>query len=382
MYCYKNMTVVIEQGIGQFPDAFVPAPETMTSEMTSGVFCLEEPGTLPYEQAPALAAIESLATENGPDLAELDAEAVAADSIRLYINQASRQKLLEREEVVALSKRIEAGQYAAHILSASIDKLSWQKRRDLTIVAQEGVEAKNHMIEANLRLVISIAKHQPRKIDYLDRIQFGNMGLIRAIEKFDYAKGFKFSTYATPWIKNAIGRGIYDTASTIRIPINIGEQLTTLNTKKRDLAVDLGREPTKIELSKELNISIEKIDTLEECERKQATASLQTPIGDSESGTLGDFIVDDDPDTPDQAVAYAFSDEYTKQIVTDALVCLSDKQRTVIVQRYGLDGHQPMMPTEIAEGFGVSRQSVSNWLGEAFKKMRHSQPLVTLALDL
>ncbi|WP_342673836.1 RNA polymerase sigma factor SigB [Cryptosporangium arvum] len=276
---------------------------------------------------------------------------VSADLVRAYLNGIGKTKLLTAVEEVDLAKRIEAGLFAGQALLR--DGLADDYRRDLGEVARDGVAAKNHLLEANLRLVVSVAKrYTGRGMSLLDLIQEGNLGLIRAVEKFDYTKGFKFSTYATWWIRQAITRAMADQSRTIRLPVHLVEQINRLVRARRDLSVTLGREPSPAELATELGIEPFRVVELLGYDREPV--SLDQTVGDDGESQLGDFIADTDPMSPVDNVSYAL----LKAEVNKVLATLSDREREVIRLRFGLDDGRQRTLDEIGRDFGLSRERI------------------------
>ncbi|MFN2478965.1 MAG: RNA polymerase sigma factor, partial [Pseudonocardiaceae bacterium] len=267
--------------------------------------------------------------------ARKDAELTAsADSVRAYLKQIGKVALLNAEEEVELAKRIEAGLYAAERVRRAEDvteKLSPQLRRDLRWIVRDGERAKNHLLEANLRLVVSLAKrYTGRGMAFLDLIQEGNLGLIRAVEKFDYTKGYKFSTYATWWIRQAITRAMADQARTIRIPVHMVEVINKLGRIQRELLQDLGREPTPEELAKEMDISAEKVLEIQQYAREPI--SLDQTIGDEGDSQLGDFIEDSEAVVAVDAVSFTLLQDQLQSV----LATLSEREAGVVRLRFGL----------------------------------------------
>ena len=306
-----------------------------------------------------------------PDLDEQvdDSRGVSADLVRAYLNGIGRTKLLTAEQEVELSKRIEAGLYAEDLLARSRRKeikLTPARRRDLEFVAVDGHAAKDHLLEANLRLVVSLAKrYTGRGMSFLDLIQEGNLGLIRAVEKFDYTKGFKFSTYATWWIRQAITRAMADQARTIRLPVHLVEQINKMVRIRRELTVQLGREPTSAELGAELDLPAERVEELQGYDRDPV--SLDQTVGDDGESMLGDFIEDADAPVAADAVTYAFlQDELGKVLHT-----LEERERRVIELRYGLTDGKPRTLDEIGREFALSRERIRQIEKTTMSKLRH-----------
>ena len=308
--------------------------------------------------------------------ARKDAELTAsADSVRAYLKQIGKVALLNAEEEVELAKRIEAGLYAAERVRRSDDteKLSPQLRRDLRWIVRDGERAKNHLLEANLRLVVSLAKrYTGRGMAFLDLIQEGNLGLIRAVEKFDYTKGYKFSTYATWWIRQAITRAMADQARTIRIPVHMVEVINKLGRIQRELLQDLGREPTPEELAKEMDISAEKVLEIQQYAREPI--SLDQTIGDEGDSQLGDFIEDSEAVVAVDAVSFTLLQTQLQSVLTT----LSEREAGVVRLRFGLTDGQPRTLDEIGQVYGVTRERIRQIESKTMAKLRHpsrSQPL-------
>jgi RNA polymerase primary sigma factor len=302
--------------------------------------------------------------------ARKDAELTAsADSVRAYLKQIGKVALLNAEEEVELAKRIEAGLYAAERMRRSIeagDKVSPQMRRDLNWIVRDGERAKNHLLEANLRLVVSLAKrYTGRGMAFLDLIQEGNLGLIRAVEKFDYTKGYKFSTYATWWIRQAITRAMADQARTIRIPVHMVEVINKLGRIQRELLQDLGREPTPEELAKEMDITPEKVLEIQQYAREPI--SLDQTIGDEGDSQLGDFIEDSEAVVAVDAVSFTLLQDQLQSV----LATLSEREAGVVRLRFGLTDGQPRTLDEIGQVYGVTRERIRQIESKTMSKLRH-----------
>ncbi|NDK89423.1 sigma-70 family RNA polymerase sigma factor [Gordonia desulfuricans] len=295
---------------------------------------------------------------------DLDAQSPAADLVRVYLNGIGRTALLNAEQEVELAKQIEAGLYAKHVL-ANRKRLSAVKKRDLAVVIREGEAARAHLLEANLRLVVSLAKrYTGRGMPLLDLIQEGNLGLIRAMEKFDYAKGFKFSTYATWWIRQAITRGMADQSRTIRLPVHLVEQVNKIARIKRELHQQLGREATDDELAAETGIPAEKIADL--LDHSRDPVSLDMPVGSDEEAPLGDFIEDAEATSAENAVIAGLLHSDVRAV----LATLDEREQQVIRMRYGLDDGQPRTLDQIGRLFGLSRERVRQIEREVMGKLR------------
>lgn len=302
--------------------------------------------------------------------ARKDAELTAsADSVRAYLKQIGKVALLNAEEEVDLAKRIEAGLYAEHFLKeleAGEEKVLPSQRRNLKLVIRDGDKAKNHLLEANLRLVVSLAKrYTGRGMAFLDLIQEGNLGLIRAVEKFDYAKGYKFSTYATWWIRQAITRAMADQARTIRIPVHMVEVINKLGRIQRELLQDLGREPTPEELAKEMDITPEKVLEIQQYAREPI--SLDQTIGDEGDSQLGDFIEDSEAVVAVDAVSFTLLQDQLQ----DVLDTLSEREAGVVRLRFGLTDGQPRTLDEIGQVYGVTRERIRQIESKTMSKLRH-----------
>jgi RNA polymerase primary sigma factor len=289
----------------------------------------------------------------------------SSDPVRMYLKEIGRVPLLTAEEEVDLAKRVEAGLFASEKLTTQTS-IPAALRRDLELIERDGQFAKKKLIEANLRLVVSIAKrYVGRGMLFLDLIQEGNLGLIRAVEKFDYTKGYKFSTYATWWIRQAITRAIADQARTIRIPVHMVETINKLVRVQRQLLQDLGREPTPDEIGKEMELPPERVREI--LKLSQEPVSLETPIGVEEDSNLGDFIEDSDAIVPIDAASFILLQEQLDSI----LHTLSDREKKVIQLRFGLtDGH-PRTLEEVGKEFGVTRERIRQIESKTLSKLRH-----------
>jgi RNA polymerase primary sigma factor len=302
--------------------------------------------------------------------ARKDAELTAsADSVRAYLKQIGKVALLNAEEEVELAKRIEAGLFATQKLAELAEKgekLPVQQRRDMQWICRDGDRAKNHLLEANLRLVVSLAKrYTGRGMAFLDLIQEGNLGLIRAVEKFDYTKGYKFSTYATWWIRQAITRAMADQARTIRIPVHMVEVINKLGRIQRELLQDLGREPTPEELAKEMDITPEKVLEIQQYAREPI--SLDQTIGDEGDSQLGDFIEDSEAVVAVDAVSFTLLQDQLQSV----LETLSEREAGVVRLRFGLTDGQPRTLDEIGQVYGVTRERIRQIESKTMSKLRH-----------
>ena len=296
-----------------------------------------------------------------------------ADPVKDYLKQIGRVSLLNAEQEVDLSERIEDGLYAQHLLDTEGDTMEFRRKRELKWAAADGKKAKDHLLEANLRLVVSLAKrYTGRGMLFLDLIQEGNLGLIRAVEKFDWKKGFKFSTYATWWIRQAITRAMADQARTIRVPVHMVEVINKLSRVQRQMLQDLGREPTPDELARELDMPVEKVQEVQKYGREPI--SLHTPLGEDGDSEFGDLIEDTDAIAPSEAVAFSLLQEQFRQV----LETLSPREAGVIKMRYGLEDGQPKTLDDIGRVYGVTRERIRQIESKTMSKLRHPSRSQTL----
>ncbi len=320
----------------------------------------------------ATAQAEAAAPESDLD----DQTSVMGDSVHTYLKSIGRRNLLTAEEEVDLAKRIEAGLFAEHKLETQ-SRIARQLRADLEAVAEDGRRAKAHMLEANLRLVVSVAKkYSDRGLSLLDVVQEGNLGLIRAVEKFDYTKGYKFSTYAMWWIRQAIQRGFADSARTIRLPVHVLEMLSKLSRVERDMHQRLGREPTPEELAVELDRTPDQIEELLRTSRQPI--SLDSTIGEDGETSIGDLI--EDVDAPEA------SELVDRQLMADqlrhALDALTPREATIMSMRFGLYDGNPHTLDEIGKALGLTRERIRQLEKQSLSKLRHpsrAQPLLDYA---
>ncbi len=307
--------------------------------------------------------------EEETPLAVEDEVAPSTDLVRAYLKEIGRVALLNAEQEVELAKRIEAGLFAAEKLRQAENgelKLPAAMRRDLDWIAADGQRAKDHLLEANLRLVVSLAKrYTGRGMAFLDLIQEGNLGLIRAVEKFDYTKGYKFSTYATWWIRQAITRAMADQARTIRIPVHMVEQINKLTRVQRQMLQDLGREPTPEELAAELDMDPDKVLEIQGYARDPI--SLETTVGDDADSVLGDFIEDTDAPVAAEVVTFGLLQEELQ----DILKTLPPREAAVVSMRFGLTDGQPRTLDEIGKEFGLTRERIRQIEARTLSKLRH-----------
>ncbi len=289
-----------------------------------------------------------------------------ADPVKDYLKQIGKVALLNAEQEVDLAKRIEAGLFADEQISQDSESVPSADREDYEWIAEDGHRAKNHLLEANLRLVVSLAKrYTGRGMLFLDLIQEGNLGLIRAVEKFDYTKGYKFSTYATWWIKQAITRAMADQARTIRIPVHMVEVINKLARVQRQMLQDLGREPTPEELAKELDMTPEKV--VEDQTSGREPISLHTPLGEDGDSEFGDLIEDSEANVPADAVNFTLLQEQ----LHDVLDTLSEREAGVVSMRFGLTDGQPKTLDEIGKVYGVTRERIRQIESKTMSKLRH-----------
>jgi RNA polymerase primary sigma factor len=288
-----------------------------------------------------------------------------ADPVKDYLKQIGKVPLLNAEEEVELAKRIEAGLFAEELL-ATRGPFKDRRQGDYEWIAEDGQRAKNHLLEANLRLVVSLAKrYTGRGMLFLDLIQEGNLGLIRAVEKFDYTKGYKFSTYATWWIRQAITRAMADQARTIRIPVHMVEVINKLARVQRQMLQDLGREPTPEELARELDMTPEKVVEVQKYGREPI--SLHTPLGEEGDSEFGDLIEDSEAIVPADAVSFTLLQEQLDSV----LDTLSDRESGVVKMRFGLTDGQPKTLDEIGKVYGVTRERIRQIESKTMSKLRH-----------
>ena len=316
--------------------------------------------SLDEEVEPVVGDVEDQDEKDAP----LDSAGISTDLVRAYLKEIGKTPLLTAAQEVELSQQIEAGLFATHKLTQQ--KLSAALQKDLQWLVRDGEKAKQHLLEANLRLVVSIAKrYLGRGMLFLDLIQEGNLGLIRAVEKFDYTKGFKFSTYATWWIRQAITRAMADQARTIRIPVHMVEQINKLTRLQRELLQTLGREATPEELAAELDLGVEKVLEIQRYAREPV--SLQSVIGDENDSSLGDFIEDADAPVAVDVVSYAMMQEQ----LHDVLTTLSERESAVVKMRFGLTDGEPKTLDEIGREFGLTRERIRQIESKTLSKLRH-----------
>ena len=328
-------------------DTGKPAPTTRAAKAASGSFVI----TNKDDDDPAPTVVQAGAT---------------ADPVKDYLKQIGKVALLNAEQEVELAKRIEAGLFAEERMSSEGAAVDPRAKRELWWISEDGRRAKNHLLEANLRLVVSLAKrYTGRGMLFLDLIQEGNLGLIRAVEKFDYTKGYKFSTYATWWIRQAITRAMADQARTIRIPVHMVEVINKLARVQRQMLQDLGREPTPEELAIELDMTPEKVVEVQKYGREPI--SLHTPLGEDGDSEFGDLIEDSEAVVPADAVSFTLLQEQLHSV----LDTLSEREAGVVSMRFGLTDGQPKTLDEIGKVYGVTRERIRQIESKTMSKLRH-----------
>ena len=296
----------------------------------------------------------------------MEAASASADPVKDYLKQIGKVPLLNAGQEVELAKRIEAGLFADQKLAEGSRNLSTEARIDLEQVAEDGRRAKNHLVEANLRLVVSLARrYTGHGMLFLDLIQEGNLGMIRGVEKFDYTRGYKFSTYATWWIRQAITRAMADQSRTIRLPAHVAEAIGKLARVQRQMLQDLGREPTPEELAVELDMTPEKVIEVQKYGREPI--SLHTPLGEDGDSELGDLIEDSEAIEPGEAVSFTLLQEQLHSV----LGTLSEREAGVVSLRFGLTDGQPKTLDEIGKVYGVTRERIRQIESKTMSKLRH-----------
>ncbi|MFK5633791.1 MULTISPECIES: RNA polymerase sigma factor [unclassified Ornithinimicrobium] len=309
--------------------------------------------------------IVSTADDDDAPAQQVVTAGATADPVKDYLKQIGKVALLNAEQEVELAKRIEAGLFAEEKLNSG-EKVDAKMKRELWWISNDGKNAKNHLLEANLRLVVSLAKrYTGRGMLFLDLIQEGNLGLIRAVEKFDYTKGYKFSTYATWWIRQAITRAMADQARTIRIPVHMVEVINKLARVQRQMLQDLGREPTPEELAAELDMTPEKVVEVQKYGREPI--SLHTPLGEDGDSEFGDLIEDSEAVVPADAVSFTLLQEQLHSV----LDTLSEREAGVVSMRFGLSDGQPKTLDEIGKVYGVTRERIRQIESKTMSKLRH-----------
>ncbi len=321
--------------------------------------------TLKEEEDESKGFVVSQADESDEPVQQVMVAGATADPVKDYLKQIGKVPLLNAEMEVELAKRIEAGLFSDEKLAKG-GKIAAKSLEELEWIADDGRRAKNHLLEANLRLVVSLAKrYTGRGMLFLDLIQEGNLGLIRAVEKFDYTKGYKFSTYATWWIRQAITRAMADQARTIRIPVHMVEVINKLARVQRQMLQDLGREPTPEELAKELDMTPEKVVEVQKYGREPI--SLHTPLGEDGDSEFGDLIEDSEAIVPADAVSFTLLQEQLHAV----LDTLSEREAGVVSMRFGLTDGQPKTLDEIGKVYGVTRERIRQIESKTMSKLRH-----------
>ncbi len=353
---------------GRLRNIPAPAGRSATAEPAGveDVAVADDPAVEP--SAVELAAETEVSDDEADELAAAkmaEASAPATDLVRHYLREIGRVKLLTAVEEVQLARRIEAGVLAAEKL-ATEPVLEPRFRTELAIIEHDGANAKRALIEANLRLVVSIAKrYAGRGLPFLDLVQEGNLGLIRAVEKFDYAKGYKFSTYATWWIRQAVTRALADQARTIRVPVHVVEMINKIIRLQRVLHQETGREPSPEEIGQKLDLTTERV--LEALRFAQDPVSLHTPIGESEDSELGDLIEDGEAPSPADAASVSM----LRSDLESILETLGEREKRVVQMRYGLHDGNPHTLEEVGQVFGVTRERVRQIEANTLAKLRH-----------
>jgi RNA polymerase primary sigma factor len=314
------------------------------------------------EPPPAELAIEE--EVEPPSLDDVGPSA-SADLVRVYLREIGRVPLLTAAEEVDLARRVEAGVFAAERLTSGT-RMPGDLRRDLTLISRDGDRAKRQLIEANLRLVVSIAKrYSGRGLPFLDLIQEGNLGLIRAVEKFDYTRGYKFSTYASWWIRQAVSRAVADQARTIRIPVHMVETVNRILRTQRLLVQSLGREPTVAEIAERVDLPVERVSEIRRLAMEPV--SLHSPVGEEDGSELGDLIEDSESVAPADVVSIGLLQSHVEAVLTH----LGEREREVVRMRYGLTDGEPRTLEEVGRAFGVTRERVRQIEAKSLAKLRH-----------
>jgi RNA polymerase primary sigma factor len=338
--------------------------EVPPDEAIADPAAVEEPTEPPEGEEDASFTLSDEDEEDAP-AQQVATAGATADPVKDYLKQIGKVALLNAEQEVELAKRIEAGLFAEEKINGG-EKFAPKMKKELDWIAEDGRRAKNHLLEANLRLVVSLAKrYTGRGMLFLDLIQEGNLGLIRAVEKFDYTKGYKFSTYATWWIRQAITRAMADQARTIRIPVHMVEVINKLARVQRQMLQDLGREPTPEELAKELDMTPEKVVEVQKYGREPI--SLHTPLGEDGDSEFGDLIEDSEAVVPADAVSFTLLQEQLHSV----LDTLSEREAGVVSMRFGLTDGQPKTLDEIGKVYGVTRERIRQIESKTMSKLRH-----------
>lgn len=364
------------EAAGKTPDTEDDAEETVeeedfdpsaAEEVEVGDDDVEEAASSKDKPAPTGSGfVYSDADDDDAPVQQVMSAGATADPVKDYLKQIGKVALLNAEQEVDLALRIEAGLFAEEKIAADDGSMDPKLKRELEFIIHDGKRAKNHLLEANLRLVVSLAKrYTGRGMLFLDLIQEGNLGLIRAVEKFDYTKGFKFSTYATWWIRQAITRAMADQARTIRIPVHMVEVINKLARVQRQMLQDLGREPTPEELALELDMTPEKVVEVQKYGREPI--SLHTPLGEDGDSEFGDLIEDSEAVVPADAVSFTLLQEQLHSV----LDTLSEREAGVVAMRFGLTDGQPKTLDEIGKVYGVTRERIRQIESKTMSKLRH-----------
>ena len=343
-------------------DSVVPDEAELTDDPEEA----DEPDEKAAPAATGSGFVYSDADDDDAPVQQVMSAGATADPVKDYLKQIGKVALLNAEQEVDLALRIEAGLFAEEKIAADDGSMDPKLKRELEFIIHDGKRAKNHLLEANLRLVVSLAKrYTGRGMLFLDLIQEGNLGLIRAVEKFDYTKGFKFSTYATWWIRQAITRAMADQARTIRIPVHMVEVINKLARVQRQMLQDLGREPTPEELALELDMTPEKVVEVQKYGREPI--SLHTPLGEDGDSEFGDLIEDSEAVVPADAVSFTLLQEQLHSV----LDTLSEREAGVVAMRFGLTDGQPKTLDEIGKVYGVTRERIRQIESKTMSKLRH-----------
>jgi len=360
------LTLGRAQGYVSYDDVLRVMPEAESNmEQVEDVFAALfeqgiEVGQVREEEPDDLHEIEEAAEEENFDLSQIEID----DSISLYLKEIGRVPLLTAEEEVSLAKRMEKGRESRKKLTQGVE--DWEERECLLWFVRDGQAGQEHLIKANSRLVVSVAKkYVGRGVPFLDLIQEGNIGLIRAVKKFDYRRGYKFSTYATWWIRQAVTRAIADQGRTIRVPVHMYEQINRLTRTSRQLVQELGRDPTTEEIAQELGVSPRKVEHIMRV--SQRPLSLEMPVGEEEDSYLGDFIEDEDADAPSEAAGQ----QLLREVIDEIFQSLTPREVRILQLRFGLvDGYCYTLE-EVGKKFGVTRERIRQIEAQALSRLRH-----------
>ncbi|NUT72942.1 RNA polymerase sigma factor [Pseudarthrobacter sp. C4D7] len=364
----KAAAAAAGKSAGDDPDEVEEVEEDLDDIVLEGAEAVEDADAEPVKGAAGSGKgfVYSDADDDDAPVQQVMSAGATADPVKDYLKQIGKVALLNAEQEVDLALRIEAGLFAEEKIAADDGSMDPKYKRELEFIIHDGKRAKNHLLEANLRLVVSLAKrYTGRGMLFLDLIQEGNLGLIRAVEKFDYTKGFKFSTYATWWIRQAITRAMADQARTIRIPVHMVEVINKLARVQRQMLQDLGREPTPEELALELDMTPEKVVEVQKYGREPI--SLHTPLGEDGDSEFGDLIEDSEAVVPADAVSFTLLQEQLHSV----LDTLSEREAGVVAMRFGLTDGQPKTLDEIGKVYGVTRERIRQIESKTMSKLRH-----------